>query len=129
MTRKQGRAAPSDPDSVREKARSIGDMNDRNFFCLASMRSRDFLEPGDVADRLMWDALEKAFGKEIRRLEKAGDDGALEIYVGAVIAGLEETDGILAEYSPDTADTMVYLLREYLGKGNVSKLFRDVKQM
>ena len=104
-------------------------MNDRAFFTLASERSEGYLEPGDVADRLMWETLKKEFEKDLRRLERSGDEEALKGYVEAIIEGLEETDGILVEYSPDTADVMISMLREYLKKGKVSTLFSDVERV
>ena len=71
----------------------------------------------------MWDALECEFKDDISRLLESGRDAEIAGYVEAIIEGLGKADGILAEYSPDTADCMISTLKQCLEEGRIMDAF------
>ena len=112
-----------DRESIARSARMIGDMDERSFFQTANDHTYGYQDPGEVADDLMWDALECEFKDDISKLLESGRDAEIAGYVEAIIEGLGKADGILAEYSPDTADCMISTLKQCLEEGRIMDAF------
>ena len=100
-----------DRESIIRIAGTIGDMDERSFFQTANDHTYGYQDPGEVADDLMWDVLECEFKDDIFKLIESRRDAEIAGYVEAIIEGLGKADGILAEYSPDTADCMISTYR------------------
>ena len=113
-----------DRESIARSAKTIGDMDERSFFQTANDHTYGYQDPGEVADDLMWDALECEFKDDISKLLESGRDSEIAGYVEAIIEGLGKADGILAGYSPDTADCMISTLRQCLKEGRIMDVFK-----
>ena len=112
-----------DRESIVRIAERIGDMDEESFFRMANDHTYGYEDPGDTADDLMWDALECEFKDDISKLLESGRHADIKEYVDAVIEGLSKADGILVEYSPDTADCMISTLRQCLKEGRIMDAF------
>jgi len=112
-----------DLEKVKRRASSIGDMDEEDFYDLCNHKSVPYRYPDEIADDEMWDAFETEFSEDVRRLLELGRKEDLERYVDVIIAGLEEAEGLLVDYSEDTVSCMVDTLRECLREGRIKDVF------
>ena len=99
----------------------IGDMDERSFFQTANDHTYGYQDPGEVADNLMWDALECEFKDDISKLLESGRDAEITGYVEViiqvevgmfnVIMACANSDGHSGSYKPVSIGSMETLTR------------------
>jgi hypothetical protein len=76
----------------------------------------------NVSD-MMFDNLYSEFRDDIEVLNRLGRHEDVREYVSAIIEGLGESEGLLAELNPHAPETLAHQLKECLDEGNVMDFF------
>lgn len=114
-----------DHDALVRRAKQAFDIDEYVFREEIGYMSEEDATEEEVAHVLIMENLEYEFMDDIEILIRMGRDEDLEAYVAAVIEGMEDADGLLTGYSPDSPAGLSLLMRGCMEEGRPLDFFNS----